>query len=42
MLQINKQKMDQTHAQTNKKAVSQYNKCNQVPPVLSAHDSFLE
>jgi hypothetical protein len=27
--------MDQTHTQTNKKVVSQYNKCNQVPPVLS-------
>jgi hypothetical protein len=24
------------HTQTNKKAVSQYNKCNQVPPVLSS------
>jgi hypothetical protein len=34
--------MDQTHTQTNKKAVSQYNKCNQVPPVLSSKDHLIK
>ena len=42
MLQKKKKKMDQAHTQTNKKAVSQDNKCNQVPPVLSVQDAFLE
>jgi len=30
------------HTQTNKKAVSQYNKCNQVPPVLSSKDRLIK
>ena len=34
--------MNQTHTQTNKKAVSQYNKCNQVPPVLSSKDRLIK
>jgi hypothetical protein len=34
--------MDQTHTQTTKKAVSQYNKCNQVPPVLSSKDHLIK
>ena len=41
-----KHKMDQTHIQTtiiiHKKAVSQYNKCNQVPPVLSSKDRLIK
>ena len=34
--------MDLTHTQTNKKAVSQYNKCNQLPPVLSSKDRLIK
>ena len=30
------------HKQTNKKAVSRYNKCNQVPPVLSSKDRLIK
>ena len=30
------------HTQTNKTAVSQYNKCNQVPPVLSSKDRLIK
>ena len=30
------------HKQINKKAVSQYNKCNQVPPVLSSKDRLIK
>jgi hypothetical protein len=30
------------HTQTNKKAVSQYNKCNQVSPVLSSKDRLIK
>jgi hypothetical protein len=30
------------HTQTNKTAVSQYNKCNQVPPILSSKDRLIK
>jgi NADH:ubiquinone oxidoreductase subunit C len=30
------------HTQTNKKAVSQYNKCNQMLPVLSSKDHLIK
>jgi hypothetical protein len=30
------------HTQTNKKDVSQYNKCNKVPPVLSSKDRLIK
>jgi hypothetical protein len=30
------------HTQANKKSVSQYNKCNQVPPVLSSKDRLIK
>jgi hypothetical protein len=30
------------HTQTNKKAVSRYNNCNQVPPVLSSKDRLIK
>jgi len=37
---IHKQQL--SYIQTNKKAVSQYNKCNQVPPVLSSKDRLIK